>query len=269
MRWLFHCAYDGRDFAGWQSQFDGRGVQDAVEAAFLSITGEKLRLHTGTRTDAGVHALAHPFHVDCDWRHPPDAFRNAVNSVLPSGVRIISAKKVSPRFHARHDSLGKRYTYTFTDQMIHPTQRGLVWQVRCPRLDFVSMQAVAPIFVGRHNFRAFSAQPDDVRGRSLSPVKTLWHSRLVRTGRHSFRYEVEGSGFLYHMVRSLVGGIVQVGKGRLDPEMLPHLLAGGRRTHHIPTCPPDGLFLEKVFYRLPARAKPFMEKAEGQDGEDE
>jgi tRNA pseudouridine38-40 synthase len=245
------CAYDGAAFSGWQSQPDGRAVQDVVEGALRRILGvEGVRVQGASRTDAGVHALGQVFHVDAAWRHGPDKLRAALNANLPPQVRVVRMARARADFHARYGAAGKRYRYGIVQRELLPWEVGRAWSVR-PGLDAAAMRAAAAVLVGRHDFRPFAASSGDEEGDT---VRTLW--RLdVRARGPQVDLIVEGNGFLYRMVRSLAGALVAAGQGRLAPDEIAALLRGGRRTHRVETAPPDGLVLERVWYALPASAR--------------
>lgn len=248
-RWLALCAYDGREFSGWQSQKNGNGVQDHIEAALLKISGEAIRLHTGTRTDAGVHARAHPCHFDFAWKHSQEALQRALNDQTPTGIQIISVVKKNKSFHARHDSRRKSYSYHFISGKAQPYFRGLVWEIPATNLDLETMRECAGIFLGTHDFSAFATLSSDRKGRGVDPVKTIFKSQIKRSIYGGCAYHIEGSGFLYRMVRTLTAAIVQAGKGRLSVAEVEEILKNKIRVPAIPTAPAHGLYLEKVFWR--------------------
>ena len=243
-RWKCECAYDGAPFDGWQSQPGGNGIQDVIEARLAQIFGAPVRIHGSGRTDAGVHARAQVFHFDAAWRHPVERLRAAMNSTLPAAIQIAAVRAVPPTFHARFSAQGKRYVYHLHLGEADPFARPYCWPVFRP-LDFAAMEAAAAGLRGRHDFKAFSA------GRGAEPedtVRDLRRLELVRRGAR-VRITAEADGFLYKMVRSLVGALVAVGEGKLPAEQVREILASRVRTNLVPTAPPQGLFLEKVFYR--------------------
>jgi tRNA pseudouridine38-40 synthase len=243
-RWKCLCAYDGAAFSGWQCQEDGKGIQDVIEARLAQILGEKVRIEASGRTDAGVHARAQVFHFDAEWRHGSEKFLAALSSCLPDALQIISLRPVAADFHARFSATGKRYVYHLHLGDADPFTRPYCWAVFRP-LDLDGMRAAAAILVGRQDFRAFTALNGPARENTMRHVRRL---DLVRRGKH-VRIIVEGDGFLYKMVRSLAGALVSVGIGRTSLEDLRKILASRKRTAAVLTAPPQGLFLEKVFYR--------------------
>jgi tRNA pseudouridine38-40 synthase len=242
-RWKCVCAYDGGAFAGWQSQVGGRAVQDVIEARLAEIFKKPVRIHGSGRTDAGVHARAQVFHFDAPWRHDPAKLLAALHHRLPAEIQLKSVRAVAADFHSRFQAKGKRYVYHLHLGDADPFTRPYCWPVFKP-LDFSAMQAAAAVLRGRHDFRAFTAlngPPNE------DTVRDLRRFALVRRGRR-IRITAEADGFLYKMVRSLVGALVAVGEGRLMPAQVRALLAARTRTAAVQTAPPQGLFLEKVFY---------------------
>lgn len=244
-RWKVECAYDGTAFAGWQSQPGGLAIQDVIEARIRQIAGELVRIHASGRTDAGVHALGQVFHFDLPWRHGPTRLRAALRVGLPRSLQIRSVTAVARDFHARFHATGKRYEYRIFLGNADPFRRPFVWEIDRPQpLDLEAMRRAAEILRGRHDFAAFTALNGDPR---TSTVRHLRRLEIRRRGR-CLTIVAEADGFLYKMVRSLVGAVVAVGQGRLTPDHLATLLAKAERRPEIETAPPEGLFLMRVFY---------------------
>jgi tRNA pseudouridine38-40 synthase len=270
-RWKCVCAYDGSTFVGWQSQPRGVAVQDVIEARLRQILGLPVRIHGSGRTDAGVHAAGQVFHFDADWTHGPDKLAAALVAGLPPTIQIVSVRRAGARFHARFSAVGKTYRYRIHLGDADPFTRPYCWICHRP-LDLAAMTAAAAVLRGRHDFRAFSARtadkaspaaganaggadraPGDQGGdedgdTSSDTVRDLRRLDLVRRGR-LLTVTAEADGFLYKMVRSLVGALVAVGEGRLDASQIAALLASGRRTAAVQTAPPQGLCLLRVRYR--------------------
>ena len=244
-RWKCVCAYDGTDFAGWQSQARSNAVQDVIEKRLAEIFHAPIRIHGSGRTDAGVHALGQVFHFDAEWGHGVDKLLAAFRVGLPPAIQVKSVRAVAPDFHARFQAKGKRYEYRLRLGDADPFTRRYCWSVFRP-LDFSAMQAAAAILRGRHDFRAFTA----LNGQGESQENTVRQLRrldLVRRGR-SIKITTEADGFLYKMIRSLVGMLVSVGEGKLSLAEVRAILASKERTARVLTAPPHGLFLVKVFY---------------------
>ena len=244
VRWRGVCAYDGSAFMGWQSQVEGKAVQDTIETRLAQILSGMVRVHGSGRTDAGVHARAQVFHFDAEWRHGADKFLAALRSGLPAALQIVSLRQVAPDFHSRFDAKGKRYVYHIHLGDADPFTRPYCWPVFRP-LDVTAMRATAAVLVGKHDFRAFSALNGPEREDTVRSLRRL---DVVQRGSR-LRITAEADGFLYKMVRSLAGVLVTAGEGRVTPAEVRTMLTTRQRTKAVLTAPPQGLFLEKVFYR--------------------
>jgi tRNA pseudouridine38-40 synthase len=251
MRLRFTIAYDGRPFAGWQSQPRGNTVQDHLEAAMGRIL--KLEtppsVHGSGRTDTGVHALGQVAHCDIpdDWRMSMEAWRRALNVHLPPGIRVMGASAAHSNFHARFDAAGKTYRYRiWNDEVLPPLEAGLAWHVP-HRLDVSLLEEVCRICEGTHDFAAFAANRGDGKDEGRDTVRQLWSVRAQVEG-HCLSLTFHGSGFLYRMVRMLTGSIIRVAIGRAPVSWMRDLLEtqAGRKSHH--TAPADGLYLVSVEY---------------------
>ncbi len=245
MRWKCTCAYDGTDFDGWQRQTEGTAVQNYLEAALSRILDTKTLTHGSGRTDAGVHARGQCFHFDADWRHDGSKLIRGLHSILPTSIRIHSARPVSDAFHARHSAVGKRYIYRYYLGRADPLQERYLWACRSVPLDLAAMRQAATYLIGQHDFSAFGASHG--KDNDPNPVKTIHRLELQQHGRH-IKLTTEGSGYLYRMVRSFAGGLYSVGRGRLTPEQVQEILESKQRTHRIVTAPAKGLCLDRVFY---------------------
>lgn len=243
MRIALGLEYDGAAFAGWQSQPAGNTVQDALEAALAQIAGLPLRVVCAGRTDAGVHAMAQVVHFDTTVERPLGAWVRGVNSHLPPQVAVRWAMPVGGDFHARFSARSRAYRYVLLNR---PERPGLLagkvgW---CHRpLDVGSMQAAAACLVGEHDFSSFRA----AECQAKSPVKTMRSFNVGRQG-DLILFDCCASAFLHHMVRNLVGALVQVGMGRQSPGWLAELLAARDRRLGAPTFAADGLYLAGVEY---------------------
>jgi tRNA pseudouridine38-40 synthase len=240
-------SYDGAPFAGWQSQASGNTIQDRLEEAFHRICSQPVRVHGAGRTDAGVHALAQCAHVDLpERRYQPDRWVSALNGVLPPAIRIVRCRFVSGKFHARFSAKGKMYRYRIWNaHVLPPFESGRAWHVM-NRLDFERMKIAAKEFSGEHDFAGFAAN----RGTPESDtVRNICAVRLRRAGPCCV-IEFEGDGFLYKMVRMMVGTLVRVGRGLSSPAEIRARLSSPRKPdfHRRVAAPADGLFLVRVRY---------------------
>jgi tRNA pseudouridine38-40 synthase len=242
-RWKCVCAYDGGQFAGWQSQAGGNSVQDVIEARLARIFHQPVRIHGSGRTDAGVHALGQVFHFDAGWRHGPEKLLAAFRIGLPRTIQVKSVRAVRPEFHARFQATGKRYDYRVHLGDADPFTRPYSWSFFRP-LDVAAMRAAAAVLRGRHDFRAFTALNGPAREDTVRDLRRL----EVTTRGKLIRITAEADGFLYKMVRSLAGVLVTVGEGKLPVKAVREILASRVRTAAVQTAPPQGLFLVKVFY---------------------
>jgi len=242
-RWRCVCAYDGTGFAGWQSQAGNNAVQDVIERRLAEIFGGTVRISGSGRTDAGVHALGQVFHFDAAWKHGPEKLLAALKVGLPKTIQVKSARKVAATFHSRFQATGKHYEYRVHLGDADPFNRPYSWSVFRP-LDFKAMSAAAAILQGKHDFRAFTALNGPEKEDTVRDLRRL---EIRRRGKQ-VRIVAEADGFLYKMVRSLVGVLVAVGEGKLRPAQVREILASRRRTALVETAPPQGLFLVKVFY---------------------
>ena len=243
----FKCvvAYDGTDFCGWQSQLDGRGIQDFLENRLCQIFKQKIRIHGSGRTDAGVHAVGQVFHFDAKWNHSDEALLAALQSTNRIDVRVKSLKRVAKTFHARYGATGKRYVYHIYLGRALPHLARYIWSLERTELSVEKMNAAAEVLLGTHDFTAFSAS----RGKDSkeNPVKTITKLCVMKRGAE-LKIIAQGSGFMYKMVRMLTGALVAVGMGKLTPKDIKAILNSKKRGNYFQSAPAQGLFLEKVFY---------------------
>jgi len=255
MRIALGIEYDGSRHAGWQSQPGGRGIQDAVETALGAIAGARVRTIAAGRTDAGVHATMQVAHFDCAAERPDSAWVRGVNAHLPHDVAVLWARRVDPRFHARHAALERRYTYALCCRAVRPALlSGRVGWYHRP-LDVDAMVRAARVLVGTHDFSAFRAAQCQAR----TATRTL-DTLAVASAGHLVRFDFAADAFLHHMIRNIVGALVYVGSGRKPSEWIAELLAGRDRTRSAPTFGPDGLYFTGARYdsgwSLPVTLRP-------------
>src|SRR5881398_2575860 len=237
-------AYDGAPFAGWQSQSHRNTVQDHLEHAFKRVTGGAVRVHGAGRTDAGVHALAQCAHVDVLKFLPPARWIKALNALLPSAIRVLRCRNVSKDFHARISAKGKIYRYRiWTSPILPPFEYRRAWHV-AQSLDLNTLKAAAKHFVGTHDFATFAAN----RGKpEPSTIRTI-HSVRVRQKGPCVTIEFDGNGFLYKMVRLMVGSLVQCALGKMNIEEIAPRVHSAQVESTRFAAPAEGLFLVRVRY---------------------
>jgi tRNA pseudouridine38-40 synthase len=237
-------SYDGAPFAGWQSQSHRNTVQDDLERALERVTGEAVRVHGAGRTDAGVHALAQCAHVDVLKFLPPDRWIKALNALLPSAIRVLRCRYVSQDFHARFSTKGKIYRYRiWTAPILPPFECSRAWHIAQP-LDLKILRSAAKQFVGTHDFAGFAAN----RGKpEPSTIRTV-NSVRVRQKGPCITIEFDGDGFLYKMVRLMVGALVKCALGKMHVEDIAVRLKSREPSSARFAAPAEGLFLVRVRY---------------------
>jgi len=238
-------AYYGAGFAGWQSQSHRNTVQDHLERAFRRVSGRQVRVHGAGRTDAGVHALGQCAHVDLvDRRLSAARWTSALNALLPPLIRVLRCYYVSATFHARFSAKGKVYRYRiWSAPILPPLEVNRAWHISAP-LDFDILQALAEKLVGTHDFAGFAAN----RGNcELNTIRTIRSIHLHRKG-PCIAIDFDGDGFLYKMVRLMVGSMVQGALGKLTVDEIAARLASIRFSGARLAAPPEGLFLARVRY---------------------
>jgi tRNA pseudouridine38-40 synthase len=267
--WKLTLAYDGTDFKGWQVQPGEPTVQGELQAALGRVTGETPLPQGSGRTDAGVHALAQIASFQLRAPIPPESLGRALNRTLPASIRVEDARLVAPTFHARHSASAKTYEYRIWRALAGRADRCSPFLARyvyaCPfDLDHDVLTRAAGCFVGEHDFRSFAATDPDLAERSLatlpdpgrdprdgSTVRTIFHSHWEERSAEPGRllvYRVRGNGFLHHMVRNLVGTMLDAGRGHLEVGAVRGILDARSRAEAGPTAPARGLFLHSVEY---------------------
>lgn len=250
-RLLFTCAYDGLPYCGWQSQRGGASVQDTIEEAVARILREPLRISASGRTDAGVHAHAQCFHADVPdtCRMSPDNWRAALNAHLPASIRIMEVQAVDASFHARFSAVGKEYEYLIcTSAVLSPFLHERAWHLP-HEFDVDLLEQALRCYEGEHDFRRFAAnrgnEPENPPADFY--LRTIYSATMQREG-DLLRLRLHGNGFMYRMVRLLVGTAHQVARGRMSLDALRGMLENphGDKTRYC--APAGGLYLRRVFY---------------------
>jgi tRNA pseudouridine38-40 synthase len=239
-------SYDGTDYHGWQVQPGLPTIQGALEQVLSGIEGRPVQVAGSGRTDAGVHAIAQVAAFSIENPIPVDNLRRAMNRLLPRDIRVLQAEEAAPDFHPRFQARRKTYEYRiFRGEICSPFERRYVYHHPYP-LAIDEMIAGAPLLEGQHDFTAFAAS-DERDELELSKTRTIFCSRLTLDGERLI-YRVTGSGFLKHMVRNIVGVLLEVGKGNVDRAGLLARLEPGCKIPPGPTAPARGLFLVSVEY---------------------
>jgi tRNA pseudouridine38-40 synthase len=242
-------AYRGTEFSGWQRQIAKRTVQECLETALEKIWGQKISLQGSGRTDTGVHALGQVASFNAPRLHTESVLQRALNANLPHDVRVVKCRLVSPAFHARFDAVGKTYRYLILNRLVQdPFTLDTHWHVPRP-LDLPAMRRAARLLLGKHDFASFTSNPGYERE---SKVRTMRRASITRDG-SVLVFHSTADGFLYRMVRNLVGGLVKVGLGKITVDDFGKILRARSRSEAPATAPACGLYLVDVKY--PAKSK--------------
>ncbi len=243
-RFRIGIEYDGRPFMGWQRQPHGPTVQSTIEAALLAMSGESVAVHAAGRTDAGVHARAMVAHFDLERAITPLRLRDAINALVrPAPIAILTCETVAPDFHARFSCIGRAYEYVIVNRRPPlALDTGRAWRIRVP-IDTDAMQAAAQLLVGRHDFTTFRS----AHCQADSPLRTLDRLDVVRDG-DRITVAAEARSFLHHQVRSMVGCLSLVGRGKWLASDLQAALDARDRAALGLNAPPDGLYFVSARY---------------------
>ncbi|KAB3535505.1 tRNA pseudouridine(38-40) synthase TruA [Alkaliphilus pronyensis] len=237
--------YDGTNFSGWQMQTNGRTVQEEIVKALYKLTHKQISLHGAGRTDAGVHAKGQVANFKIESSIPTSKIPSAINRFLPEDVSVFRAAEMPENFHARYSATGKKYSYLiYLDTYRNPLLRNYGYHIPY-EINLGKMKAASKLLIGTHDFRGFMSSGSSIRDtvRRIDEIefkkneKNLWIS-------------FQGNGFLYNMVRIIVGTFLEIGRGRFDNVNIVKALETGQRQYLGPTAPPHGLYLDKVFYYL-------------------
>lgn len=240
-------AYEGTGYSGWQLQKNGESVQQRIEEAFAHLVPDPVRIHSSSRTDAGVHAIGMVAHAEisqAELRMPIAKLPLALNAHLPEDIRIVGVKRVASKFHARFDAAGKQYRYYVWNHFAaNPILRRHAWLVH-KTLDIHAMRRAASYLLGKNDFASFAGTRDY---KMESTVRTLSRCDVKKSG-FLITFVIEADGFLYKMCRGIAGTLVQIGHGKFAPEDIVGILASKDRRVAGMTAPAHGLVLWKVFY---------------------
>jgi tRNA pseudouridine38-40 synthase len=235
--------YDGTRYAGWQRQKNALTIQQILEDSIYKLTKESVSVNGCSRTDAKVHAKEFICNFFTFTTIPQERIREALNSKLPEDIRVLESSEVHKDFHSRYHSTGKTYSYTILNQHINSAiYRNYVGHIR-QTLDINKMTEAAKHFVGTHDFEAFR----NLGSSAKTTVRTISQLELRQEGTYIKIYGT-ADGFLYNMMRIIVGTLIKVGQGKISPEDIPLILSSKDRTKAGKSAPPQGLCLEKVYY---------------------
>lgn len=238
-------SYDGTQFSGYQVQPGERTVQAEVERVLAIMhKGEKIKVTASGRTDARVHATGQTLHFDSPLAIPVDKYMKALNVQLPRDIRVMSMEEVAADFHARYSVTGKRYRYIWSCEPVQsPFRRQYTVETNGVKPNVEAMQEAAKAIIGTHDFSCFCAANTSVKDkvRTVITLQFEWYGEELHM-------VIEGNGFLYNMVRIIAGTLWEVGIGRRDIENVESVIQSMNRDQAGKTAPPQGLYLEKVFY---------------------
>ncbi|HHY23318.1 MAG TPA: tRNA pseudouridine(38-40) synthase TruA [Clostridiaceae bacterium] len=235
--------YDGTNYNGWQSQMNGTAIQDIVEGALFQLTGEKVKLTGSGRTDSGVHAYGQVANFFSTSSIPAEKFSFALNTILPKDIIIKKSLEVGSEFHARFSAKGKKYRYLIYNST-HPSAllRNRTFHVFY-NLNIAAMKEASSHFIGTYNFEGFMAKGSQVK----NTIRTIWETSLIKRD-EIIQIEITGDGFLYNMVRIIVGTLIDVGIGRIKTQDISNIIRSCDRKLAGRTAPPQGLYLVEVYY---------------------
>jgi tRNA pseudouridine38-40 synthase len=242
-RYQLKISYDGTHYSGWQIQPNAPSVQETIEEAFFKLISETVRVVGSGRTDAGAHALGQIAHVDFETPFAQENLARALNHLLPKDIRILEAKPCSIDFHAQYSAKRKIYHYhLWTEKFVHPFVRLYRYHVAMP-LNLEEIHKAKEHFIGVHDFTTFANVGSGIKNHTRHLMRI---DIVPQEG--GLRFEFEGEGFLYKMVRNIMGALIEVGLGHLTPDEIPGLLDAKDRRHAGRACPAHALFLMEVNY---------------------
>ncbi len=238
--------YNGTNYHGWQIQPGVATIQQVLEESLQRLLGGKIRAYASGRTDTGVHAEAQVVHFKTEKEISPQELEKSLNKILPGDIEVLSIEEVAENFHARYAVRSKQYRYTVLNSKppYPPEKRAKNVYYFRQELDVERMREAASHLLGKHDFSAFGVNPG---WKVENPVKTMMKIEIIRQGSYIY-FDFEADGFLYKMVRSIVGTLLKVGVGRISPDAMPQLLQSRDRRNAGPTVPASGLCLIKVNY---------------------
>lgn len=243
MRVKIFITYDGTNYCGWQKQKNGKSIQEEVASAIFSLTGEKVTVTGSGRTDAGVHAECQVAHFDTKSSVPAEKFALALNTFLPNDIKVLDSQRVEDNFNACRSAKIKTYRYSlYKSQIILPLKERFSTRIDV-NADFEKMKSATKLFIGEHDFVSFCASGSSVK----TTIRKIYDFYAKETD-SKIDFYISGNGFLYNMVRIVVGAIVSLGLGKITEEDILNALSGKKRSSNVRTLPPNGLCLVNVNY---------------------
>lgn len=235
--------YDGTNYAGWQIQNNALTVQEKIQEVISKVTGENTQIIGCSRTDSGVHARGFIGNFFTESTIPPERFKYAINNLLPNDIVVIDSREVSLDFHSRYSCKKKTYSYTIINRSDYPAiNRNYMHYYNKP-LDLDLMKKGSEFLIGTHEFDSFKKAGSSVK----STIRTIYYINIEKHGDY-IKFIIKGNGFLYNMVRIIVGTLIEVGTGKVYPEKVREILLAKDRSKAGKSVPPEGLCLEEVFY---------------------
>ncbi|MBE6054647.1 MAG: tRNA pseudouridine(38-40) synthase TruA [Clostridium sartagoforme] len=235
--------YDGTNYLGWQKQKEGKTIQGTLEEAISSLTKEEVEIIGSSRTDAGVHAKGFVANFKTNSRIPENKYREAINHKLPEDIVIINSEEVDKEFHARYNAMGKTYSYSILNREVPSAiNRNYLYHVK-RNLDIEAMKEACKYFIGTYDFSSFKTSGSSVK----TTIRTISELYIEEKG-DIIKIYVTGDGFLYNMVRIIVGTLIMVGSNKIDPKEIQNIIESKQRENAGICVPAAGLVLEKVYY---------------------
>ena len=243
MRVKITVEYDGTSYCGWQRQINGISVQQVIEEAIYKVTGENVKITGSGRTDAGVHAKGQVAHFDTEGSIPAEKFSFALNTVLPPDIKVKKSEAVSCDFNARKSAKKKTYSYTvYYDETPSPLKERYAYRM-AERPDINKMRSAAKLICGKHDFKSFCASKSGAK----TTVRTVYSIKIINSADKTV-FKICGNGFLYNMVRIIVGTLIKIGLDKMTEKELADMLSEKNRSLGGKTLPANGLCLECVVY---------------------
>ncbi len=235
--------YDGTNYQGWQKQKRGSTIQNTLEEAIRVVTNEEIEVIGSSRTDAGVHAKGFVANFKTNSKIPSEKYREAINHKLPKDIVILNSEEVDEKFHARYNARGKTYSYSILNRDVPPAiNRNYLYHVK-RKLDIEAMKEACKYFIGTYDFSAFKSSGSSVK----TTIRTIFEL-YIEENNDVIKVYVTGDGFLYNMVRIIVGTLIMVGSNKIKPNEIENIIAEKDREKAGICVPATGLVLEKVYY---------------------